>query len=316
MKETQGTQQGRGELSSLPLFEQIRKGREVRVASLLNAGYITPEEAEIYREPLEELPKDRKGLVVAYYLSGVESRKDIAPSLEFSEKIGSIIGSFRLSERGALKDGRTIADTLAPEERIRWASSLSRAHAEEHIKYAEDFVATKRGRVRKQLLKFVRLFILFSLVEDGEPEPELDPVVYLRDRLREHGYQPYTRSLSDTDKEAIEEAASYYLDLLELAFLTGLGIIRREEYKRLRDEKGAFREDFYYRDELDEALTEYDSVYSLLTNAVVGFYADGSTRGVVEYLSGVYKKLLQEESSLEFLAEIRRSRFKSLLEEK
>ena len=195
MKETQGTQQGRGELSSLPLFEQIRKGREVRVASLLNAGYITPEEAEIYREPLEELPKDRKGLVVAYYLSGVESRKDIAPSLEFSEKIGSIIGSFRLRERGALKDGRTIADTLTPEERIRWASSLSRAHAEEHIKYAEDFVATKRGRVRKQLLKFVRLFILFSLVEDGEPE--LDPVVYLRERLWEQncGYSKKTGAL-------------------------------------------------------------------------------------------------------------------------
>ena len=314
MKETQGTQQGREELNTLSLSEKIKKAREIRVASLLNAGYITPEEAEIYREPLEELPKDRKGLVVAYYLSGVESRKDIAPSLEFSEKIGSIIGSFRLHERGALKDGRTIADTLAPEERIRWASSLSRAHAEEHIKYAEDFVATKRGRIRKQLLKFVRLFIISSLAEDEEPE--LDPIPYLRDRLREHGYQPYTRSLSDTDKEAIEEAASYYLDLLELAFLTGLGIIRREEYKRLRDEKGAFREDFYYRDELDEALTEYDSVYSLLTNAVVGFYADGSTRGVVEYLSGVYKKVLQEESSLEFLAEIRRSRFKSLLEEK
>ena len=314
MKETQGTQQGRGELNTLSLSEKIKKAREIRVASLLNAGYITPEEAEIYREPLEELPKDRKGLVVAYYLSGVESRKDIAPSLEFSEKIGSIIGSFRLHERGALKDGRTIADTLAPEERIRWASSLSRAHAEEHIKYAEDFVATKRGRIRKQLLKFVRLFIISSLAEDEEPE--LDPIPYLRDRLREHGYQPYTRSLSDTDKEAIEEAASYYLDLLELAFLTGLGIIRREEYKRLRDEKGAFREDFYYRDELDEALTEYDSVYSLLTNAVVGFYADGSTRGVVEYLSGVYKNVLQEESSLEFLAEIRGSRFKSLLEEK
>ena len=314
MKETQGTQQGRGELNTLSLSEKIKKAREIRVASLLNAGYITPEEAEIYREPLEELPKDRKGLIVAYYLSGVESRKDIAPSLEFSEKIGSIIGSFRLHERGALKDGRTIADTLAPEERIRWASSLSRAHAEEHIKYAEDFVATKRGRIRKQLLKFVRLFIISSLAEDEEPE--LDPIPYLRDRLREHGYQPYTRSLSDTDKEAIEEAASYYLDLLELAFLTGLGIIRREEYKRLRDEKGAFREDFYYRDELDEALTEYDSVYSLLTNAVVGFYADGSTRGVVEYLSGVYKKVLQEESSLEFLAEIRGSRFKSLLEEK
>ena len=314
MKETQGTQQGRGELNTLSLSEKIKKAREIRVASLLNAGYITPEEAEIYREPLAELPRDRKGLVVAYYLSGVESRKDIAPSLEFSEKIGSIIGSFRLRERGALKDGRTIADTLTPEERIRWASSLSRAHAEEHIKYAEDFVATKRGRIRKQLLKFVRLFIISSLAEDEEPE--LDPIPYLRDRLREHGYQPYTRSLSDTDKEAIEEAASYYLDLLELAFLTGLGIIRREEYKRLRDEKGAFREDFYYRDELDEALTEYDSVYSLLTNAVVGFYADGSTRGVVEYLSGVYKNVLQEESSLEFLAEIRGSRFKSLLEEK
>ena len=314
MKETQGTQQGREELNTLSLSEKIKKAREIRVASLLNAGYITPEEAEIYREPLEELPKDRKGLIVAYYLSGVESRKDIAPSLEFSEKIGSIIGSFRLRERGALKDGRTIADTLTPEERIRWASSLSRAHAEEYIKYAEDFVATKRGRVRKQLLKFVRLFIISSLAEDEEPE--LDPITFLRARLRDHGYQPYTRSLSDTDKEAIEEAASYYLDLLELAFLTGLGIIRREEYKRLRDEKGAFREDFYYRDELDEALTEYDSVYSLLTNAVVGFYADGSTRGVVEYLSGVYKKVLQEESSLEFLAEIRRSRFKSLLEEK
>ena len=314
MKETQGTQQGREEPNTLSLSEKIKKAREIRVASLLNAGYITPEEAEIYREPLEELPKDRKGLVVAYYLSGVESRKDIAPSLEFSEKIGSIIGSFRLRERGALKDGRTIADTLTPEERIRWASSLSRAHAEEYIKYAEDFVATKRGRVRKQLLKFVRLFIISSLAEDEEPE--LDPITFLRARLRDHGYQPYTRSLSDTDKEAIEEAASYYLDLLELAFLTGLGIIRREEYKRLRDEKGAFREDFYYRDELDEALTEYDSVYSLLTNAVVGFYADGSTRGVVEYLSGVYKKVLQEESSLEFLAEIRGSRFKSLLEEK
>lgn len=144
-------QEEREAFNALPTSEKIKQNREARVASLLKVGYITPDEAKTYREQLTELPQDRKGLVVAYFLLGIESHLDTIPSTEETKRIEEIIGSFHLSERGALRNGKTIADTLTPEEQSRWSSELSQAHTEEQIRKAETFVDAKRNRIRGQL---------------------------------------------------------------------------------------------------------------------------------------------------------------------
>lgn len=45
-------QEEREAFNALPTSEKIKQNREARVASLLNVGYITPDEAKTYREQL------------------------------------------------------------------------------------------------------------------------------------------------------------------------------------------------------------------------------------------------------------------------
>lgn len=307
-------QDDREAFNALPTSEKIRKSRERGVASLLNVGYITPDEAKTYREQLTELPKDRKGLVVAYFLTGKGSSLDTIPSIEETNHIKEIIGSFHLSERGALRDGKTIADTLTPDEQSRWSRELSEAHTKEEIRQAETFVDAKRNRIRGQLLKFIPYAIASSLLEDEqEEEEELDTIPYLREQLQERGYRAKAKSLNDKDKAAIQGAASHYLDLLELAFLNGEGLLRYEEYKSLQNEDGSFKENFYYRDALDEALTEFETIYLLLYFAIDTHYTDGTPKGAIAFLKDVTEKIIEENGS--YFPNMESSKFNYLIEE-
>lgn len=310
-------QEEREEFNALPTSEKIKRNRERRVASLLNVGYITPDEAKTYREQLTELPQDRKGLVVAYFLLGIESHLDTIPSTEETKRIEEIIGSFHLSERGALRNGKTIADTLTPEEQSRWSSELSQAHTEEQIRKAETFVDAKRNRIRGQLLKFIPYFIASSLLEDEQgEESELDAIPYLREQLQERGYRAKAKSLNDADKAAIQGAASHYLDLIELAFLSGVGLIRYEEYRGYLSEDGErWEKDFLYRDALDEALTEFETIYILLDNAIARHYTDGTPKDAIEEMKFIFRKMLEESSSFVTLQGIEGSKFNYLIEE-
>lgn len=304
-------QEDREAFNALPTSEKIRRNRESGVASLLNVGYITPDEAKTYREQLTELPKDRKGLVVAYFLTGKGSSLETIPSTEESERIAEIIASFRIQERGLLRNGKTLVDGFTPEERTRWTEELSNAHTEANITKAETFVDAKRSRIRAKLLQLQTILIATSLVEN-EQEGELDAIPYLREQLQERGYRAKAKSLNDADKAAIQGAASHYLDLLELAFLNGVGLLRYEEYKSLQDEEGGFKENFYYRDAYDEALTEFESTYLLLDNVVAPFYTDGTAREAIDFLSKFYKGIFEEGY---FTETLKGTKFNYLIEE-
>ena len=287
-------QEEREEFNALPTSEKLKRNRERRVASLLKVGYITPDEAKTYREQLTELPQDRKGLVVAYFLLGLDRDLDV----EDVKRMEEIVASFHLSERGALRDGKTIADTLTPDEQSRWSRELSEAHTKEEIRQAETFVDAKRNRIRGQLLKFIPYAIASSLLEDEqEEEEELDAIPYLREQLQERGYRAKAKSLNDKDKAAIQGAASHYLDLLELAFLSGVGKLRYEEYKGYLSEDGErWEKDFLYRDAFDEALTEFEEGYLLLYHSIATHYADGTPKGAIDSLKDFYTKLIEGSS--------------------
>lgn len=285
-------QEDREAFNSLSTSEKLRIDREGRVASLLKVDYITSDEAQGYREQLTELPQDRKGLVVAYFLLGVKDHLNEPPTMETSEKIAETIASFRLRERGALQKGKTIADTLTEEERNRWVDELTAIHTREDIKRAETFVDSKRKRLRSKLLKFLPLEIALSLsAPEPKTEEDLDSIPHLREVLQENGYKGKGKSLSDGDKKAIEAAALHYLDLIELAFLSGIGLQRYEEYKAYRNED-EWTETLLYRDNFDEALTEYETIYLLLDNATANFYADGTPKEALDFLSKFREELL------------------------
>lgn len=296
--------------NALPTSEKIKIKREDRVASLLKVGYISPAEAEAFREELKELPQDRKGLVVAYYL---RSGNATTPTMEAVARTEEVIASFNLSERGALRDGKTIADTLTKEEVNRWVEELSAIHIQEGIKKAETFVDAKRKRIRTKLLRYASLETALSLWEAQDSSSDLDSIPYLRELLQEKGYREKAKSLNDQDRRAIEEAALHYIDLLELAFLSGVGILRYEEYKPLQDGTGAFIEDFYYRDAYDEALLEFENLYLLLEIAIGNFYEDGTAKEAIEFLSRFYEVFSTK--GAEDFKELQGSKFACFLEE-
>lgn len=297
-------QRDREEFNALPTSEKIQRNREARIASLLKVGYLSPDEAQGYREQLTELPQDRKGLVVAYFLLGIESHKDLLPTTEEKARIAEVIASFHLPERGALRNGTTIADTLTPDEQSRWSSDLSKSHIEANLRRAENFVDAKRKRIRSEILSFIPLELAYALLEDEE-EKEWDIIPSLRGHLKEWGYKGKGKSLNASDKAAIERAASYYLDLIELSFLNGVGMLRNEEYEKSPNEP------LLYRDEYDEALTQYSATYLLLDNAIGEFFGEATAKECIVFLRDMYSKAYEA-----FKDKIQGTKFNYLLEEK
>lgn len=307
--------QEREAFNNLPTSEKLRVNRERRVLSLLNVGYITPDEAKTYREQLNELPQERKGLVVAYYLLGIDSDLDQLPTMETSEQIGRVIASYHLQERGALQNGKTIADVLTTAERNKFVGELSAIHIQENIKRAENFVDNRRKRIKASLLNLLPLEIALSL---SAPEPqgeEYDTIPYLRELLQERGYKGKGKSLSDGERKAIQEASIHYLDLIELSFLNGVGLLRYEEYKNYLSEDGSrWEKDLRYRDVYDEALTEFEIIYLLFDNATVLFYADGTAKDSLDFLNSFREALLTGEQK-ERYNELKGGKFSYLLQE-
>lgn len=298
-------QEEREEFNALPTSEKLKRKREEGIASLLRVGYITPEEAKTYSEQLTELPQDRKGLIVAYFLLGIGIRHI---DTEMSERIREIVGSFRIQERGL--HGRALLEGFSPEERTRWTEELSEAQILADITKAETFVDAKRRRIRAKLIPFQTLLTATSLVMDEEDE-EGNAIPYLREELKRQGYRAKAKKLNKADREAIQGAASHYIDLLELSLLNGVGTLRNEEYRSLQDEDGYFKEDFYYRDVYDEALLEFVT-YQVLEETIAHFYADGTAREAISLLSEFYLKISERGIIKETL---KGTKFESLTEE-
>ena len=270
----------RERFAKLPTSEQIKRNRENNVDFLLSAGYITTDEAKGYRLQLTELPQDRKGLVVAYFLLGLVDNFDTPLTIEANEQIQDFVHSFRLRDRGVWQDGKVINDVLTEEERERWLRGVPAICTMMGVKRAETFVDSKRKRIRNKIQSILQKEIAVALLE---PEPEgYEYIPYLRNVLQENGYRDKGKALSDKDKQAIQTAALYYLDLIEFAILSGIGRLREEKYE---DSLSKGEMDTYYDDVYDEVLTQLAIPYQLLKEAIWNFCTDVTSKGAIDYLN-------------------------------
>ena len=283
--------------------EKRKAIREGLISSLIAQGYITPDEATAFRD-LKELPKDRKGLATAYYLLGIDSRLEYLPSIGFIERMKeSLVEMFKTFEGVAA--ARNGEDPNGMDEAAKRIDSIT---IQEKIKWAETFVDARRGIVRDKVLKFLQIEIALRLSKPDEGR--WDCIVYLRDLLREKGYNGRSDSLNDKDRQIIREAAVYYLDLMELSFLNGTFTEREEEYKSLQDEEGSFKEDYYYRDIFDEVLLAFDYSLDMLGGSIIS-YTDNSLKEYFNFLREEYDNLLNEED----VVKLKGGKFSYLLEE-
>ena len=302
----------RAELEALPLSERVRRHRETGIADLLSYGYLTEDEAKAYREQPTELPKDRKSLVVAYFLSGADGGAERSPKLFEMDAIKEVIAALHLKERNAFANGGTLKDVLSEEEQEAFMRWQRNTHTMGRIELAETFVDAKRKRIRAQLLRLFPPFMALELAEKKPRKGELDPIGSLRGGLAERGYRATAKSLNEKDREAIQEAAEYFLDLLELAYLNFEDEIREIEYLPYLNEDGSrWAREYRYKDETDEALLSYPDFYSLLDEAVTTAYRDGTAREAIEQLKESFRSL-EEEGIFD---KLRKSKFNVLIEE-
>ena len=284
--------------------EKRKAIREGLISSLIAQGYITPDEATTFRD-LKELPKDRKGLATAYYLLGIDSRLEYLPSIGFIERtketLDEIFDNYKVID--AMRRGEE-----NPTGMDEAAKRIDNITIQEKIKWAETFVDARRGIVRDKVLKFLQIEIAVRLSKPDEGKE--DCIVFLRDLLREKGYNGRSDSLNDKDRRIIREAAVYYLDLMELSFLNGTFTEREEEYKSLQDEEGDLRDKYYYRDVFDEVLLAFDYSFEMLGGSIIS-YTDNSLKEYFNFLREEYDNLLNEED----VVKLKGGKFSYLLEE-
>ena len=275
---------------ALPVAEQQRLAREEGVKELLDHGYITPDEAEQYRAQLEELPTDRKGLVVAYFLSGYYDSNVM--DFEDYDRIKDATAALHLSEK-SMTSNESISDVCSYDEIGAYRKRLSSLLYDSQLRRAENFVDSKRNRLRLEFLRQTRIRVANALSmppekEDGET---LDANPYVRDVAISNGYRPRAKSINDTDRQAIETASLYYLDLLELVNLNGEAERRyREVYPKYLSEDGSvWSEEFRYSDELDEAITELGDLCCFLNTTLQHFYNEDSAKDMINFIKPYFK---------------------------
>lgn len=276
-------EEDRAKRLALPVAERLRIYRESRVNELLEFGYLSPAEAEQYRKPLSALPTDRKGLIVAYYLTGPYDPN--LTNIEDNTYLQEFIREFQLPERGFGQGERTIADILTSEELKEFRTGLHNLTTRSKLHRAENFVDTKRKRIKDLFLRMMRARVASALIEPVREDGEnLDPTPHLREFAKGHGYRPRARTISPIDREAIESAALYYLNLLELCYLNGQGEERNtEKYPLyLSEDSRVWDKTFIYDDEIDEALTEYSDVYRVWEIILENYYNDTTAAEMIE----------------------------------
>ena len=261
---------------SLPVKERYKLMREDGVKKLLYLGYIEEAEAGKYREPLSELPTDRKGLIIAYFLSGFYDSEII--ETEDYENIREATKNLNLRSKLLSSTDRLI-DVCSPEELESYKRATTTALYDSQLRRAETFVDATRKRLREIFLQAIKERVASALLDEPVKEKGelLDRTPYLREIAIENGYRPKAKTINDTDRQALETASRYYLDLLELILLTGEGDRRREEIypKYLSEDGSKWDDNFYYEDEIDEALTELTDIYGGLEELISNYYNGG-----------------------------------------
>lgn len=239
----------------ISLYEQMREERASRLAVLLSTGYVTEEEARVYCQMPEELPKDRKALIVNYYLLGIGSEPNATQIEEMIEEI----------------------NTMAPSE-DEAMKYLDRRTEEEEIKVAERFVDARRGRMKVSLRRMLQAFIACSL------EWNRKGLCFLRKRLQGYGYEGNGEELGAKDRKALVRTASYYLDLIELSILNGEWMQRYGALSKQMDDAG-----LSYGNELDEAVITFEGLYNYFRFAIASFYSITSATEAMGALERVYE---------------------------
>lgn len=316
----------REKVLSLPPEERYRRIRIDGVEKLLYLGYITSDEADRYREQLSKLPTDRRGLVIAYFLSGYYN-SDIIDSEGYESIKGAIIS---LNERKKKLPTDRIIDVCNSEEIAEYKIAIATALYKSELQRAESFVDAKRKRLREALFPFVRMRAASALLDEPVKEKgeTLDRTPYLRDIAIENGYRQKAKIVNETDRQALDTASLYYLNLIELAILNGEGYRRRKEVypNYLSDDEKEYIETLYYEDELDEALTELSNIYGVLDEMLIHFYNEGTPKKMIDlikkflsipitYRNGKFVNADEVEEDL-FTCRLLNSKFKYLINER
>lgn len=305
-------QASREEWNSLSFQEQRARTKESSINSLLSVGYITPDEAKEYGEPLNELPTDRKGLIVAYL--NTQLYRDSSPSIEKQKTMVDYIRSFKLRERGALQGDTTIADVLSKEEQEKFTKGLHDIEEKERIRLAEAYVDTKRRILRKNLIKIIIPELACYLLEPLK-KGELDPMPYERDLLTEKGYRFKAKSLNDEDKAAIEQVAEEIADTIELSYLNGKGRPVFEEVDANRDENGNYKEEFRYRDIYDELISGYPIILVAIEETIDSHYTAETAREVRGSSAALVQEYRKSYLTSEQKERLRKSKFACYINE-
>lgn len=288
----------RKNFESLTASERWKYKRLNRISSLLDVNYITSDEAEKYGEFLTELPTDKRELAVYYYLIGLDRYAEEPISMENMKKINKVFANIPASARVKIQSGGCLADGMTGEEVRDFVSEFDKIATMENIKRAETYVYSKRGRIKYHLLKYIRIEIAALLNSD-----EINTTPYLKGLLQDKGYKDKSK-LTDIDKEAIEEVAEYYLNLMELSFLNGTAEIRQGENDKNQDNREW--------SEIDEALNSFNT--PLVMDIVIGsYYNEATAKGAVRELIELYNQTLNDNSTV--IDKLKASKFRYLFEE-
>lgn len=272
------------ELKNLSTKEQLQRSREAGLSSLLRIGYINTKEFEDYKEPPTDFPTDYKSLVVDYFCLWADD--GATPTKEYTQALNKIFGNIPRDGYKALFTNMTINDGKEEVTISDVGLELSEPRAKDRLMRAEDFVNYKRNRIQARIQGLVIRKIAQLLIEDGNSKGEEIPL--LKKILSKQNYRLTAESLSESDKGAIDRAATNVIKLLELAMLNGMATERYKEYKPLYNEDGDLKKPYTYRDGYDELLMKFEDEYLTLSKATINFYADTTPKGAINFLNGLY----------------------------
>lgn len=240
--------------------------REEKLQALCSLGILTPKEAEAYKEAPAELPADKKALIVNYFLLNIYDEKKTVYREPFSELLASI--PYRIIP-GSVADVKNMS--FLDRYDIGKAEALERfagRSIEYYYRCAQTFVGAYRNRFRAYLMPYMRMEVAAALSE-GEPKAgEMNPAPVLWDIVKEAGYRDKAKSLNETDRAAIDKAATYFLNVIELGFLNGELVKAEQRKENAPTSEGVLTENFYYENEYDEALWNYEVVECIFLGAL------------------------------------------------
>lgn len=279
------------------------------IESLVRIGFLSPDEASKYKEKPTSLPEDKKSLIVYYFLCSnivdysIKRKSWIERTKRVVEKVG-------IDTEEWAKSGLTLFEYLGEERNREYLLLYYDAITEERLDLIREFVLGKRRRIREQLLKVMLFEIVYRL---NEEEAEVDNIAHLRELAQSKGYRAKAKSLTEEDRHALKDCASYYLDLIEACLLNGVGEERNKKIESLYDENGDLKETYYYEDEIDEVFMEYSHIYTLV-KLLYTIAINDTLTGVANALKiarQLSKTCLLSERGLE---SVRESKFKEFAE--